>query len=231
MVAEEDIKVYRRGRLVTDHRAFVLTSFYQVPTTGQTVDDMFDVPPRLSLPTSFNSSSTVTLTFTAKAVVHGNLYMGFTLMDEYELANVPSDQTPAGPNTTQFIFVHIMPVNSPPTMEILTPNQTLPSPTSAHPAPVRVRLSHVISHLSTGAVDEDLVQTLSLRLRTVGVGCSKIFDEAVLLLLIIAAITLINTHTHARTHARTHTHTHTHSQTHNTNTHTHTHTAGGGGER
>jgi hypothetical protein len=219
LVAEEDIKVYRRGRLVTDHRAFVLTSLYQVPATWQTVDDMFDVAPRLSLPTLFNSSSTVTLTFTAKAVVHGNLYMGFTLVDEYELAgsNVPSDQTPAGPNTTQFIFVHIMPVNSPPTMEIVTPNQTLPSPTSAHPAPVRVRLNHVISHLSTGAVDEDLIQTLSLRLRTVGAGCSKIFDEAVLLL---------HTHVHARTHARTHAHTHTHTNTHthtHTNTHQHTH--------
>ena len=33
MVAPEDIKVYRRGRLVTEGRAFVLTSFYQVPTT------------------------------------------------------------------------------------------------------------------------------------------------------------------------------------------------------
>ena len=179
LVAEEDIKVYRDGEQVKSDRAFVLTHFYQVPVTGQTVDDTFDTPPRLSLPTSFNSTASVTLTFAAKPTIHGSLYMGFTLVDLLAAADSGSDQALAGPNTTQYIFVRIVPVNSEPIMELAAPNITLPSPTSADPTPVQVRLSDVISHLSTGAADEDETQTLALRITTMGGGCSKVFDEAV----------------------------------------------------
>ena len=89
MVAPADVKVYRHGVLVTDHRAFVLTAFsYEeesaesaAGTLAERLDRVFDAAPTLSLPSPEVSHSSVTLAFVAKPKIHGNFYLSFTLKD------------------------------------------------------------------------------------------------------------------------------------------------------
>ena len=194
VVAQEDVKLYRNGQLVTNERAFVLTSFYQSPDQGQTAQHVFDQAPHLSLPPP-DSPSSITLSFKPKPTAHGSFYLGFTLVDTQTASLSPevAALVQPGPNTTQYIFVRIVQVNSPPHF-VMSSNVTLPSvaPNYAETLPeiqegVPVHLGEVMTQVTTGAADEDLVQTLLLTVThtsgMLGAGprCEQLFVKAPLI--------------------------------------------------
>ena len=160
LVAPSDLRVYRNGQLVTSHIGFVLTSMYQMVGVEEEVDKWFEEAPAL---TWDESTAKVGLTLTPKPTVHGNLYLGFTLVD----LTLPQDQASAlyqGPNTTQFLFLRIVQVN------------TRPSFTAPSIVNVRSIVAHdggqsepetldgIIQNITAGALDEDVLQTLALEL-------------------------------------------------------------------
>ena len=175
LVAPGDMRVYRDGMLATSGLGLVLTSLYQLPGVEEQVHSWFDEPPALTVD---QTSSSVALSLLAKANVHGNLYMGFTLVD----LTLPPSQAllNLGPNSTQFIFLRIVQVNTRPFFTVPADLSIawLVGDAALHP----VTLDGVVQNVTAGALDEDVAQRVRLEVSALsgsdgaGAACEELMD-------------------------------------------------------